>query len=85
MHDRTATVEDYRVLHPDQDWIPPLVTEDGDVTAVGTAHGRTIPIIGTTRPPTLLRTRGGISVDDYAERVVCASSPHTRRYFPRVA
>lgn len=51
MHDRTATVEDYRVLHPDQDWIPPLVTEDGDVTAVGTAHGRTIPIIGTTRPP----------------------------------
>ena len=49
--DHSVTVNDYRVLHPDKDRIPPLVTDDGDVTAVGTAHGRTIPIIGTTRPP----------------------------------
>lgn len=51
MSDYNVTVNDYRVLHPDKDRIPPLVTNDGDITAVGTAHGRTIPIIGTTRPP----------------------------------
>lgn len=46
-----TTVDDYKVLHPDFDHIPALVTEDGDVSAVGTAHGRTIPVIGSTRPP----------------------------------
>lgn len=44
-------VEGYRPLHPERDMIPPLVTMDGDTTAVGTAHGRTVPVIGSTRPP----------------------------------
>lgn len=48
---RTATLEEYRCLHPDDDQIPPLITDDGHISAVGTAHGRTIPVIGTTRPP----------------------------------
>lgn len=49
--EQLANPEDYWVLHPDYDHIPPLVTQDGDVDAVGTAHGRTIPMIGTIRPP----------------------------------
>lgn len=48
---RIATLEEYRCLHPDDDQIPPLVTDDGHISAVGTAHGRTIPVIGSTRPP----------------------------------
>jgi hypothetical protein len=48
---RTATLEEYRCLHPDDDQIPPLITPDGHISAVGTAHGRTIPVIGSTRPP----------------------------------
>lgn len=48
---RTATLEEYRCLHPDDDYVPPLVTDDGDVAAIGTAHGRTIPVVGSTRPP----------------------------------
>lgn len=48
---RIATLDDYKTLHPDHDYIPPLVTDDGHVSAIGTAHGRTIPVIGSTRPP----------------------------------
>lgn len=48
---RLATLEDYRCLHPDNDYIPPLLTHDGHITAVGAAHGRVIPVIGATRPP----------------------------------
>lgn len=48
---RIATLDEYKTLHPDNDIIPPLVTDDGDVSAIGTAHGRTIPVVGSTRPP----------------------------------
>lgn len=46
----TTSRDDYRVLHPDFDAIPALITNDGDISAVGTNHGRTIPLIGSTRP-----------------------------------
>lgn len=46
----TTSLDDYRVLHPDFDVIPALITNDGDISAVGTAHGRTVPLIGSTRP-----------------------------------
>lgn len=42
---------EYGTVHPDSSTIPPLVTHDGNVSAVGTAHGRTIPVVGATRPP----------------------------------
>lgn len=42
---------EYGTVHPDTSLTPPLVTHDGHVSAVGTAHGRTIPVVGATRPP----------------------------------
>lgn len=42
---------EYRTIHPDTGHIPPLITHDGHIPAVGTAHGRTIPVVCSTRPP----------------------------------
>ncbi|MGM5595118.1 hypothetical protein QZG57_09560 [Corynebacterium glucuronolyticum] len=41
----------YKVLHPEEDKIPPLVTMDGDIKGAGKKHGRLVPMIGSTRPP----------------------------------
>lgn len=58
----------YRTVHPDKDLVPPLVTHDGHVSAVGTAHGRTIPVVGRTRA-----TRLDVSFDRLTD-------DHTRVY-----
>lgn len=69
---------EYRTVHPDTGHIPPLITHDGHIHAVGTAHGRTIPVVCSTRPPVF-----DVSFDrvlpehirvyaDYAEDVLAA-------------
>lgn len=69
---------EYRTIHPDTGHIPPLITHDGHIHAVGTAHGRTIPVVCSTRPPVFDVSFDRVLPDhirvyaDYAEDVLAA-------------
>ena len=61
----------------------PLKADFNTTTALFSAHAEVFPGSGIdiSCQMTLLRTRGGISMQYKARRILADSSPHTRRYF----